>query len=273
MNMTPHRLSISGYSVGYPGRAVISDLSLPAIVGGSMTALVGPNAAGKTTLLRGLAGLLRSRGAIEIDGTVWRNPAGADYANRVTYMPQSLPQRVALSVYEAVLAALHAARPQGATAPDLRRRAVETLERLGIGDLALAPLDRLSGGQRQMASLAQAIAREPAVLLLDEPTSALDLGHQLAVMKTVRDLSRERGIVTVLVLHDVALAARWCDRIIVLSRGRIAADGTPDEAVTPAMFADVYGVATRIERCSRGFLQVMVDDLFADGSSPFGRLS
>lgn len=261
MTMQPHRLCVSDYSVGYSGRPVVSHLSLPAIEGGTMTALVGPNAAGKTTLLRGLAGLLRSHGSVTVDGVELRGLSGSAYAGHVTYMPQALPQRVALSVYEAMLSALHAARPRDADAGELRRRAFATLERLGIGELALESLDRLSGGQRQLASLAQAIAREPAVLLLDEPTSALDLRHQLRVMKVVQELSRERGMVTVLVLHDIALAARWCDRIIVLSGGKVCADGTPQDAITPAMFAKVYGVAARIERCSHGHVQIMVDDI------------
>lgn len=256
-----HRLDVTGYSVGYPGRQVISDLSLPAVHGGCLTALVGPNAAGKTTLLRGLAGLNHAKGSVTVDGQELRGLSAADYATHITYMPQALPQRVGLSVYEAVLAALHATRPDRASSAALRQRSFATLERLGIEDLAMNPLDQLSGGQRQLASLAQAIARESAVLLLDEPTSALDIKHQVRVMKTVQDLARERGTVTILVLHDIALAARWCERIIVLSKGSIAADGPAVEAITPAMFASVYGVAARIEHCSQGQVQVMVDDL------------
>ena len=259
--MATHRLGITNYSVGYPGRQVISDLSLPRIDGGCLTALVGPNAAGKTTLLRSLAGLIRAKGSIEIDGKPLHQLSAAAYAAHVTYMPQTLPQRVGLTVLEAVRAALHSAPAQSASNADMRRRGFATLERLGIGDLALSPLDQLSGGQRQLASLAQAIAREPAALLLDEPTSALDLKHQLRVMKVVQDLSCERGMVTILVLHDIALAARWCKRIIVLANGRIAADGTAVEAITPAIFAKVYGVSARIERCSQGHVQIMVDDL------------
>src|SRR5699024_5549091 len=103
------------------------------------------------------------------------------------------------------------------TSYDARRIAMETLERLGIAGLAMRGLDELSGGQRQLASLAQAIARNPAVLLLDEPTSALDLAHQHRVMSAVQELGRERGTITIVVLHDIALACRWCERILVLS--------------------------------------------------------
>ncbi|MER2537177.1 MAG: ABC transporter ATP-binding protein [Rhizobiaceae bacterium] len=251
-------LGMQNLSVGYPGRRVIDGLSLDPLAGGTLTALVGPNAAGKTTLLRGLAGLTRASGSIRLGGQELTALGTAARARSVTYMPQTLPQRVALTVFEAVLSALKAS-PHGGATGDERDRALTTLERLGIGDLALRPLDELSGGQRQMASLAQALAREPAVLLLDEPTSALDLHHQLRVMSVVRAVAAERGIVAVLVLHDIALACRWCERIVVLSHGKVFADGPPQRAVTPTMFAEVYGVEARVETCSRGFMQIMVD--------------
>lgn len=165
-------------------------------------------------------------------------------------MPQALPQRVALTVFEALLSALHASRPMGAVSGDMRQRALATLERLGI---ASAPCGRsincpgaaADGEPRRpwRASL-RAAARH-------QPTSALDLLHQWRVMQVVSELTRERGMVTVLVLHDIALAARWCDRMIVLSQGRIATDGPPVTALTPGLFAEVYGVAARIDLFTR----------------------
>lgn len=254
-------LGITGLTAGYRRRPVIRDLSLPRFEPGSMVALVGPNAAGKSTLLRALAGLMKSRGDIRLDGRDVTAMPAAERAAAITYMPQSLPQRVALTVMEAVLSALRASPSHGGEdAEALRRRAVGALDRLAIGHLALESLDELSGGQRQMASLAQAIVREPRVLLLDEPTSALDLHYQYRVMSRVSDLSRERGIITVVVLHDIGLACRWADRVVVLSRGEIAAAGSPAEAVTPDILARVYGVEARVEACSRGILQVIVDN-------------
>lgn len=254
-----HVLEVSRLVVGYPGHEVIHDLTLAPITSG-LTALVGPNAAGKTTLLRALAGLNRARGSLHLDGRDLIGSRLADHATHVAYMPQTLPARVGLTVFEALLGALKAS-PHDAGRGDARAVAVATLDRLGIADLALRPLDQLSGGQRQMASLAQAIARAPDVLLLDEPTSALDLNHQLRVMKVISSLARERGIIVIVVLHDIALACRWCDRVIVLAHGQVHADGPPATAVTPAMFATVYGVRARVEHCSHGFLQVMVDDI------------
>ena len=141
------------------------------------------------------------------------------------------------------------------------QRAVAILERVGILHLALEGLDHLSGGQRQLVSLAQSLVREPRVLLLDEPISALDLQHQLRVMRLVQELARERGMIAILVLHDLQIAARWSDGIVMLSRGAVVATGTPTEAITPETLARVYGVEARVEHCSRGGLQIMVDDV------------
>ncbi|HMR30558.1 MAG TPA: ABC transporter ATP-binding protein [Geminicoccaceae bacterium] len=253
-------LRIDGLGVGYGARRVIDRLSLPPIEGGGVTALIGPNAAGKTTLLRALAGLLPASGSVRLGDVELTRLGHAEHALHVTYMPQALPQRVSLTVIEATLSALMSA-PAGRAASEAppRLRVMRTLDRLGIADLALRGLDELSGGQRQLASLAQSIVREPEVLLLDEPTSALDLRHQMQVMQLVAELARERGIIVVVVLHDIALASRWSRRLVVLAGGELAADGPPEEAVTPEMLARVYGVEARVERCSRGFVQVMVD--------------
>lgn len=141
------------------------------------------------------------------------------------------------------------------------------LERIGIGSLALTPLDHLSGGERQMASLAQAVVREPALLLLDEPTSALDLRHQLVVMRLIDQLAHE-GRIIVVVLHDLNLAMRWASRIVVLDHGAAAAVGTPAEAITPDVLARVYGVRARLERVEGGRPQVVVDGLVDEAVRP-----
>lgn len=253
------RLSIDGLSVGYGRRKIIENLSLPAISGGAVTALIGPNAAGKTTLLRALAGLVPAKGSIRLDDVDLTALSVAGHARHVTYMPQALPQRVALTVFEATLSALMSSRGDALSTAEAHARALNALARLGIADLAMRGLDELSGGQRQLASLAQSIVREPTVLLLDEPTSALDIHHQLRVMQLVAELAREGGIIVVIVLHDIAQAARYAQRIVLLEQGTIAADGPPDAAITPATLARVYKVEARVERCSQGTLQVIVD--------------
>lgn len=255
-------LHITGMTVGYRDRAVVTDLSLAPLVAGEVAALVGPNGAGKSTLLRAIAGLQPASGSLRLGDIRLEALSIGERARHVTYMPQTLPQDVALTVLETVIAALEASPPE---TRDLDRSAAETamaaLQRVGAADLAGRRLDRLSGGQRQIAGLAQAIVRRPRVLLLDEPTSALDLRHQLQVLTLARDYARQEQAVVVLVLHDLQAAARISDRIVVLAAGRVHAEGSPAEAITPDVLAQVWQVRARVEPCARGLLQVMVDDI------------
>lgn len=241
-------LTITGVSTGYAGRKIIHDLSLPPIAPGQVVSLLGPNAAGKTTLLRALAGLQPSHGSVRLgDRELLKLPL-ASHAQLITYMPQSLPQRVALTVLEAVIGAARASPIDGAadTHDALVTRSLEVIERVGIGHLAMSGLDHLSGGQRQLASLAQALVRSPRVLLLDEPISALDLHFQLRVMKLIRELAAERGMTIIMVLHDLGIAARWSDRVVVMAKGQVKADGAPIDAITPQVLADVYRVSATV---------------------------
>lgn len=256
-------LAVKALTVTLGKRAIIQDLTLPDLPSNAVTALVGPNAAGKSTLLKSIAGLIPSKGSITWGTMDLQRASLADRAREIAFMPQALPGGVQLRVLETVVSALMASpsgqRPKGTNAA--REQAVAVLQRLGIADLAMASLDTLSGGQRQMVGLAQAIVREPKLLLLDEPTSALDLRHQAQVMSVARAMA-DSGCAVVVVLHDLALAARWADRILVLDHGRLVSAGTPAEAITPQMLADVYGVSARVEACSKGRLQVLVDEMF-----------
>lgn len=261
--MTAEALVIEALSAGYGRRRVIAGLTLAPFAAGEVVALVGPNAAGKSTLLRAVAGLLPAGGRV-LHGRVELLSAGLpERARRIGFMPQAAGGAVALTVFESVLGALKTA--SGLDGTTARRRTAAAIERLGLAAVALRPLPALSGGQRQLASFAQAIVREPAVLLLDEPTSALDLRHQAKVMATARRLATE-GRVVIAVLHDLSLAARWADRIVVLRAGGLYSQGAPAAVLTPAMLAEVYGVAARVEPCSAGRLQVIVDAALAPAS-------
>ena len=254
-------LVVEHIAVGYGRRQVIADLSLAPMRPGTLTALLGPNGAGKSTLLRGLAGLVPARGKVRLGPLDLSAMSIGNRARHVSYMPQGLPQGVALTVLETLVGALKAVAPASGpvSGEEAAERGLALLERLGIADLALRGLDRLSGGQRQLAGLAQALIREPEVLLLDEPTSALDLRFQLSVMGLVREMVVQHGLVGVVVLHDLVLAARFADRVVMLHDGTLDADGTPEETMTPAMLARVYGVEARIERCSHDHLLVLAD--------------
>lgn len=256
-------LVVRDLSAGYKGAPVIEGLSLAPVAPGHTLSLVGPNAAGKSTLLRALAGLVPATGSVMLGDENLAALSLAARARRVTYMPQTLPQGVALSVLETVIGALNAS-PAGEMVSgedEAAERAMAVLGQIGIGALALKGIDQLSGGQRQLAALAQALVRGPRLLLLDEPTSALDLHYQLRVLNLVRALAAERGMIAVMVLHDLQAAARASDRVVILSQGRIVADGAPAEAITPDILAQVYHVRSRIDRCERGQLRIMVDDV------------
>jgi iron complex transport system ATP-binding protein len=260
-------LHVSGLDAGYRGRPpVLQGLALPEIRPGEVVSLIGPNGAGKTTLLRALAGLVHVEGSIRLGERELVGMSLAERARYVTYMPQTLPQGVALTLLETVIGALRASGGDEAarlSEDEGAERALAVLRRIGVEHLAMEGLDRLSGGQRQLAGLAQALVRAPALLLLDEPTSALDLRYQHRVLSLVRELAAERSMIAMLVLHDMQAAARASDRVVVLSEGRIAAAGPAETAITPALLADVYGVVARVGRCERGMLQVMVDDIVA----------
>lgn len=252
-------LCVRNLCAGYGGHAVIRDMSLPPMRSGRITALVGPNAAGKSTLLRAMACLIGARGEIRLGETDLMRLKPAERALTVGFMPQGLPNDVSLSVLEAVIAALEVtgAADQGRSTAE---RALAVLEKLGVSHLAPQNLDRLSGGQRQVAGLAQSIACEPVVLLLDEPTSALDPARQFLIMRSIRDYA-VAGRIVVVVMHDLALAAQWADEMIVLSEGALHSAGPPADVLTPSMLAHVYDVKARVERCSRGRLQIMVDGI------------
>jgi iron complex transport system ATP-binding protein len=260
--MTGAALTLSGVTAGYRGRTILRDLSLGPVAAGRVTALVGPNAAGKSTLMLAIAGLIGVKGGIHVGSHDLAAMTAIARSEIVGFMPQALPQGVALTVFESVLAASNATVPIrfGAGSRDDLHRVVAVLDRFGISDIASEPLDRLSGGQRQLAGLAQALVRKPQLLLLDEPTSALDLRHQVMVMSTIRSLAAE-GRVILVVLHDLNLAARWADDVVIMSHGEVAAYGSVEEALTPEVITRVYGVEARREVSSNGHFHIFADTL------------
>lgn len=259
-------LAVRGVGAGYGARRppALRDATLPDLHGGEVVAVVGPNAAGKSTLFRRVAGLLDGEGEVCVDGRPVREWP-VRHPGRPCYVPQQdgAGGEAALTVFDAVLLALkqggHGAA--GWRVTDAEADAVTAaLAALGIEALARRPLAELSGGQRQLAALAQALVREPRVLLLDEPTSALDLRRGVEVLALLRDLARARGVCVLVAIHDLNHALRFADRVVVVSGGTVVACGGPPEAVlTAGLLRDVYGVSARVERCSRGLPFVAVD--------------
>jgi iron complex transport system ATP-binding protein len=216
-----------------------------------VVAVIGPNAAGKSTLFKRIAGLLPGPGQVHVDDA----RRGRD---AICYMPQDASTNAVLTVYESILLARKQGSSWSVGDADLRR-IDETMTALAITDIAFRNVGELSGGQRQLASLAQTLVREPEILLMDEPTSALDLSRQVEVLTLMRELARRRSMVVLIALHDLNHALRFSDRTMVIAGGRLVACGPSVEIVTPALLRDVYRVEARIEPCSRGIGQVIVD--------------
>ena len=225
------RIVLRDIRVRYGDRLAVDGVSFSARAG-EMVALVGPNGSGKSSLLRATAGLLRCAGHVRCEG-------------RIGFLPQDNGARAALTVMETVL--LGRIRVLGMRVPESAvARAAAALERLGIADLALRLVSELSGGQRQLVFLAQMLAADPPILLLDEPTSALDMRNQLALLALLRDLAWRAGLLVVVVLHDLNAAARFADRMVVLDRGRLVANGAPRHVLNEAILAGVYRVRAEV---------------------------
>ncbi|MBL8703004.1 MAG: ABC transporter ATP-binding protein [Alphaproteobacteria bacterium] len=250
-------LEIRNLTLAHDAHEVVTDLTLD-VSPGEVTALVGPNGVGKSTLLRALFGEHRPRaGEIRLDGTPLHATRLRHWQSRIGYMPQENRGRMGLTALETVLAgsierlALHVPEPE-------LRRAAMALDQFGLAEVAHRSLDALSGGQRQLVYFAQALLRDPRVMLLDEPVSALDLRHQHLLMEDVRRLCRGRGMITVVVLHDLNLAARFADRLVVLGDDMAAVAGPPTRVLDDELLRRVYGVEARVGLDEDGYPWVQV---------------
>lgn len=244
-------LTLTGVGVRYGRRLAVEGVTTPAIRAGALTAVIGPNAAGKSSLFRRIAGLAKGPGTVALEGAGPGRP-------RICYMPQDTGANAVLNVYESIVLASR----QGASwfvDDEALHRIDRILATLRIEDIAFRNLGELSGGQRQMVALAHALVREPDVLLMDEPTSALDLARQVEVLALIARLARERGMAVLIALHDINHALRHCRDVIVIEGGRMVAAGPVAEIVTPDFLRRVYRVEARVERCSQGAPLVIVD--------------
>ncbi|MFI1147919.1 ABC transporter ATP-binding protein [Streptomyces sp. NPDC020817] len=211
---------------------------------GETVGVVGPNGSGKTTLLRCVYGTLRpTAGRVLLDGEDAARLGAKDRARRVAVVPQDAAGTFGLTVREVVaMGRSPHKRFWEQDGPDDDRRVAEALETVGASGFAGRRYDGLSGGERQRALVARALVQEPGLLALDEPTNHLDIRYQLEILALVRALPAT----ALLVLHDLNLAASYCDRLYVLAGGRVAASGTPAQVLTEDLLAEVYGVRTRV---------------------------
>jgi iron complex transport system ATP-binding protein len=254
-------IRVEGVHFGYPARAVLRGVDLT-VRPGELTALIGLNGCGKSTLLRLAAGLLRpDRGRVLLGGDDLDRLSRRATARRVALLHQSAPAVPGMTVRHLVRQGRYAARgPLGMLREGDDPVVDRALRDVGVERWADRDVDALSGGERQRVRLAMALAQDTRVLLLDEPTTYLDLHHQLDVLQTVVRLREEHGLTVVMVLHDLAHAARFAERIVALRDGRVVADGPPGEVVTPGLLADVLKVAGRVGRDPEGGWPVCYPD-------------
>ncbi|MVT65921.1 ATP-binding cassette domain-containing protein [Bradyrhizobium pachyrhizi] len=236
-------LSATALNASLGSREVLHDVSL-SLPSGHLVALIGPNGAGKTTLLRALAGLIPSGGEIRIGGDALASLPLRERAKRFAYLPQGhmvhwpLPARdiVALGRY-----------PHGATDPARLSQTdmeavLRAMQAVDVTEFSDRRVTELSGGERSRVALARVLAVEAPVILADEPTASLDPRHQIDVMQKLRNVA-DTGVLVIVVTHDLGLAARFADHVLVLSEGRLAAQGAPVDALSEAVLASVFRVS------------------------------
>ncbi|MGL6244500.1 ABC transporter ATP-binding protein [Pseudomonas sp.] len=248
------KIQLDNLGARYGQREIISGVSTACFSGGQVVAVVGPNAAGKSTLFKRMAGLIDGPGQVILQDSK-KGQQG------ISYMPQGLNASARLTVYESVLLARKQLTPGWVVHDDELRLVDEILGALGITELSFRNLGELSGGQQQLVSIAQTLVREPEILLMDEPTSALDMHRQVQVLNFMRALARKREVIVFIAIHDLNQALRFADQVLVIANGTTQGSGPSSEVITELMLRNVYKVEARIETCSRGQHHILIDDI------------
>ncbi|MGK5112674.1 MULTISPECIES: ABC transporter ATP-binding protein [unclassified Geodermatophilus] len=244
---TTHSLAAEDLTLGYGDRVVVEDLDL-VVPPGRITAIVGANACGKSTLLRSMSRLLAPRGGqVLLDGRAVHRMPAKELARTLGLLPQSPIAPEGITVADLVGRGRH---PHQGVFTRWRREddaaVAAALEATQTTELAERAVDELSGGQRQRVWIAMALAQQTDLLLLDEPTTFLDVAHQVEVLDLLTDLNRTRGTTIVMVLHDLNLAARYADHLVALADGRIHASGDPADVFTEDCVRAVFGLDSRV---------------------------
>lgn len=246
-------LQIASADLAYEQRTVAHDLSL-CLHNGQITAILGGNGSGKSTVLRALARILQPKnGAVLLDGADLNRLPTKEVARRLAILPQAPHAPEGLTVWDLVSFGRFPYRTWfGGADPRDDDHVHQALAAVHLLDLAERPVATLSGGQVQRAWIAMALAQETEFLLLDEPTTYLDLAHQLEVMDLIHELKTKLGKTIVLVLHDLNLAARYSDHIVMMKQGRIIAVGTPSTVLTRPILRNVFGIEVRLIQDEEG---------------------
>ncbi|BBO86483.1 ABC transporter ATP-binding protein [Desulfosarcina ovata subsp. sediminis] len=240
-----NKLAIHNLSFGYQDKSILKDFFM-AVGDGQMVSVVGPNGSGKSTLIKCIDRILTpASGKVSVDRCDVVKMNRREIARRIAYVPQNALRVFPNTVFDVVLMGRrpHLSWKGSAKEED---KAWEMLQLLGIENLALAPFSDLSGGQQQKVLIARALAQETGVILLDEPTSNLDIWHQIDVMEILRRLVRRRRLTAVIAIHDLNMAARYSDKIMMMKKGQIVASGKPDDVMTGENLEVVYGIKANV---------------------------
>ena len=237
---------LRGVGIAYESDVVVSGLDLD-VGSGEWLALIGPNRAGKTTILRAIARLIAYRGEIRIGGQPVAGMSGPELARRVALVMQQphMPEGMSVAQYVLLGRSPHLAY-FGKEGRKDQQVVAGILNRLALDHFAARSLDHLSGGERQRAAIARALAQQAPVLLIDEPTSSLDVGRQQEVLELIDNLRGEQGLTVIAAMHDLTLAGQYADRIALLVGGKLVAVGTPAEVLTEPAIADHYQAQVRV---------------------------
>ena len=230
---------------GYGSAPVLKDVCIE-LAESEMLGVVGPNGAGKSTLLRCIDRILKpQRGSILLDEREIKEMSRMELARKMGYIPQSSAQVFPATVFDTVLMGRRPHIGWRSSEKDMKK-VLETLQLLNIKSFAMRDINELSGGQQQKVFIARALTQEPDVLLLDEPTSNLDIKHQLEVMDIIKNIVREKGIAAIMAIHDLNLASRYADRIVMMNGGEIFDAGDAAAVLTPENIKHVYDVEVEV---------------------------
>lgn len=238
--------AIENLSVDVPGRRLLDGITLD-LPAGQVIALIGHNGSGKSTLLKVLARQVAADGRIAFEGRPLSGWRPRDYARRLAFLPQTTPPAEGMLVRELVALGRypwHGAL--GRFGPRDHEAVAAAMQECGVAPFADRLVDTLSGGERQRVWLAMMVAQQAGTLLLDEPISALDIAHQVEVLALIRRMCHDQQRSAVIVLHDVNMAARFCDHIVALKRGRLAMQGSPAELIHPDALHAIYGLPMQV---------------------------
>ena len=244
---TDSRLIAENLSLGYGDRVIVDNLDLE-VRTGVITTVIGPNGCGKSTLLRALGRLLKPRnGSVLLDGKAIGSMRTKDVARTLGMLPQAPLAPEGLTVADLVARGRHPHQSWlRQWSSDDEGEVAEALALTGVSDLADRPVDQLSGGQRQRAWISMALAQGTDILLLDEPTTYLDLAHSIEVLDLVDRMHEELGRTVVMVLHDLNLAIRYSDQLIVMRDGSIVAAGAPKDIISAELLLEVFGLEAAV---------------------------